>query len=195
LDGATPAQITDFKRMNTAPKPGSNVVHNEKVHLQAVTPDLQSQDTERHARIFRNHILGASGFPEHWYGGGGDVNRATASEMAAPTMKGLQYRQRLVRMILEDILRLQLTQAQAVRPELLRADLTFTVVMPRMDVANVGEIAQALTQVAGAGLVAQDRGWILPEQAAQLFATTAALLGVELEPQEGTTAAQQEEFA
>lgn len=181
LENADDAKIADWKRRNPPPKPGSLFVHNEKVKMAAVTPDLQSEDTERHARIFRNHVLGASGFPEHWYGGGGDVNRATAAEMGTPTYKSLQSRQLVTKYILQDILTTQVREAQARRRELRGVEeVTFEIMMPRLSIIDLVKAAGALKDVAAAAIVAEDRQWIAQEQAARLFAAAAALVGVDL---------------
>ena len=182
LDGADDEYIQEFKRKNaTAPKPGSSVVHNEKVHLAAVTPDLKAADNEITARLARNQILGASGFPEHWYGGGGDVNRATASEMGIPTIKRLQSRQRFAKHILHDILSMQIHEAQARQGSLRSADGDFEIEFPRIDTTDLQQAATALKDIAAAALVAETNGWVTKEQAARLFAVTAALTGVEID--------------
>jgi hypothetical protein len=173
LKGLSQAQIDDWKKRNPPPKPGSLFAHNENVTLQAVAPDLQSEDTERHARVFRNHVLGSAGIPEHWFGGGGDINRATAAEMGLPTFKRFQARQLLIKCILEDVARYQLTQAGMSEAE-------FEVVMPRMVISDVTRAAAALQQVASASSVAQAQGWVDGMGAARLFAAAAALIGVDL---------------
>lgn len=180
LEGMTQAQINEWKHANPPPKPGSIFPHNEKVTLNAITPDLKGDDNESHARLVRNQILGAAGFPEHWYGGGGDVNRATAAEMATPTIKSLQARQRVVKAILTEVLTFQVQQAQQAQPSYLRGvDTTFTVEFPRLDAANLQAAALALKDVAAAALVAEGNGWITTAQAARLFAAVAVLVGVE----------------
>jgi hypothetical protein len=178
INNADENAIAAWKRKNPAPKPGSLFVHNEKVIMQAVTPSLQSADSETHARIFRNHILGSAGFPEHWYGGGGDVNRATATEMDTPTLKGLQFRQLITRHIVLDLLCYQLEQAGFLGTA--RIDELVSINMPRMEVRDVHQAALALQQVSAAALIAEGQGWITREQAAQLFAITAQLIGADL---------------
>ena len=42
-----------------------------------------------HRLVGRRQLPSGAALPEHWFGGGGDVNRATAAEMDAPTMKAL----------------------------------------------------------------------------------------------------------
>jgi hypothetical protein len=75
-------------------KSGSTFGHNDSVELEAKTPDLKANDTSTQARMQRNHILGE--IPEHWFGGGGDVNKATSMEMGTPVFKMMSSRQRYV---------------------------------------------------------------------------------------------------
>jgi len=83
--GADDTKIREKARSIKAPTPGSVRVHNESEVWKAETPDLQAADTSNGARLFRNHVLGAASIPEHWFGGGGDVNLATSAEMGGPT--------------------------------------------------------------------------------------------------------------
>ena len=77
-------------------KSGSVYGHNEKVKLEASTPDLKAVDAKEGASIFRNHILGNRSIPEFWYGGGGDANKAIAMEMGAPAYKMMSSRQQMI---------------------------------------------------------------------------------------------------
>ena len=86
-----------------APAPGTVRVHNEGETWQAISPTLQAQDAGAGARLFRNHALSGLGWPEHWFGGGGDVNRATAAEMGDPAFKTLLARRREWTAILEEV--------------------------------------------------------------------------------------------
>jgi hypothetical protein len=42
-------------------------VHNDAEEWNAEAPDLKVNDTENASRLFRNHVLGGSTMPEHWY--------------------------------------------------------------------------------------------------------------------------------
>lgn len=52
--------------------------------LEAKSASLQAADTSESARLLRNHVLGGGTVPEHWFGGGGDVNRAALARWANP---------------------------------------------------------------------------------------------------------------
>ena len=98
LKGMTQAEIDDWlKKYGTRPRPASIRAHNENVTYGTAAPDLQSADMAASGRQFKNHILGAAGFPESWFGEGGETNLATAVEQGGPTFKTLKERQRFVK--------------------------------------------------------------------------------------------------
>ena len=101
LKGATPEEVEKRASQIAPPKPGSVRVHNDSEQWEALAPSLGSYESESNARLFRNHIMGGQTIPEHWFGGGGDVNRATAGEMGEPTFKVFNMRQSYLGYILE----------------------------------------------------------------------------------------------
>lgn len=61
------------------------------------------------AKLFLRLVgLCMGGFPEHWFGEGGDVNRSTAGEMSTPAVKICLQRQAVIRNYLDRLLRLEL---------------------------------------------------------------------------------------
>ncbi|MCC7484549.1 MAG: hypothetical protein IT529_06125, partial [Burkholderiales bacterium] len=110
LKNAAEPKVAERARNFTAPKPGSAYVHNDSEMLDPKTPDLKAVDTAEGARLFRNHVLGGATMPETWFGGGGDVNRSTAAEMAEPTLRIYTMRQRTLKHMLESIGRYVLLQ-------------------------------------------------------------------------------------
>ena len=147
VNGATPEVIKEHLA-NFSKKSGSVYGHNEMVTLTPAAPEMKALDAESGARMFRNHIMGRFGYPEHWYGGGGDVNRATASEMDLPAMKMLSYKQNYIKFMLEEILGYQVSQAR--RAGYLRApeDATFSVTTPPMQPKDVSKFGSMVQQVA-----------------------------------------------
>ena len=171
-------QINNFVK-----KAGSVFGHNEKVKAEAKSPTLQAPDFADGARLFRNHILGPFGYPEHWYGGGGDVNRATAVEMGTPTFKMLSSKQRYFKYLIESILDFQIEmglKAKYLRmPEEKAYD--YEVIVPELSVKDVGKYATVIGQVSTSLAVAQDRKWIDRETARKIFGVAINYLGVELD--------------
>jgi hypothetical protein len=173
----------DEQLKNFSKKSGSVFAHNEKVKLEACAPDLKSVDAAEGARLFRNHILGAKGLPEHWYGGGGDVNRATAAEMDKPTMKKLTSRQTYFKYVVESIFDFVILSARNAR-YLKVADedaRSYTVNAPELDTKDIAKIGTAVQQLAVSVALAQNQGWLDEDSARKIFADGLKLLGIELD--------------
>ncbi|MFZ2053612.1 MAG: hypothetical protein WAU81_05390, partial [Candidatus Aminicenantales bacterium] len=182
VTGGDKSAIEDQIR-NFVKKSGSIFGHNEKVAAEPKAPNLQAPDFAEGARLFRNHILGPFGYPEHWYGGGGDVNRATAVEMGTPTFKMLSSKQRYFKFLIESILDYQIEKGLESRflkmPEEKAYD--YEVIVPELSVKDVGKYATVIGQVSTSLAVAQDRKWIDRETARQIFGVVINYLGVEID--------------
>ncbi len=187
LTGATPEEVEERASKIQAPRPGAVRVHNDSEEWDAVTPDLKSEDSNQLARIFRNHIMGGGTLPEHWFGGGGDVNRATAGEMGEPTFKVFTMRQRVWSYILVELGRYQVRQrAQAYvgdgAEELVEGDeYNVTAEFPELTARDTSKYAQALQQVVVAVGLAIDREMLTPETGIEMIAMMAGQLGIEID--------------
>lgn len=179
LTGADPEAVKEYEKNFKPPSPNSTFVHNDSVKLEAKSPELQAADTSESARLLRNHVLGGSTTPEHWFGGGGDVNRAAASEMGEPTFKMYTGRQNFLKLMLEEIGRFVLWRAAqtggttpdwsedkwqvtAVFPELVNRDVT-------KFAAAMGSVVTAVIQMIDAGLLTEETGLKLVADVAQRF--------------------------
>lgn len=187
LVGMDQQQINAWMAATEKPKPGSWFGHNENVILEPKTPQLHAGDTTLHSRLYRNHILGAMGFGEHWYGGQSNSNLATAEATHTPTFKRYTQRQRYVKYMLEHVINYQLRIAA--EGGLIDADKQddYKIEMPQMVTEDLTKIAASLTQLTGAAAQAVDLGWIQADTAQRLFATVASRLGVDV-PQDPITA-------
>lgn len=188
MTGATPEEIDERASKITAPKAGSVRLHNDAEEWTAVTPDLKSEDSGKLARVFRNHIMGGGTIPEHWFGGGGDVNRATAGEMGEPTFKIFTMRQTTWKYILCELGKYQLRRRMMVvlgegADELIKNDeYTVFAEFPELTARDTSKYAQALQQVVVACGLAIERGVMTEETAAHMIANMASQLGVEIDP-------------
>lgn len=182
VEGAQPNEIDDHIKKFTK-KSGSIYGHNEKITLNAVTPDLNAVDAEAGARMLRNHILGSRSIPEHWYGGGGDVNRATAAEMGGPVLKTLSMRQKIVKHILEDMFTHAIRKARSAGFLRVTDDQAkaFSVVTPELDAKDVSKFSAAVQQVAAALIGAETQGWIDKDTARKIFGVTMGFIGIEID--------------
>ena len=201
LAGADEEAVAKRAAEISAPAPGNVRVHNDSETWQALAPQLGAHDAGEGARLYRNHILGVGAFPEHWFGGGGDVNRATAAEMGDPGFKTLAMRQRLWTQIL------RCAAAHAIRRRLDPAgksmfdldnphpDLAPSVEWPEMVVRDASRHAAALAQTTGAVAVALDRGLLSEATALRLLRALAERLGVEFDVDQELEAARAETAA
>ena len=196
LVGANPDDVKKRAQEISAPKPGSVRVHNDAETWKAETPELNAVDTSDGARLFRNHVLGGATVPETWFGGGGDVNRATAAEMNEPTFKMLSMRQRYWKHILESIGRYVLYKVneKAGGKTIDWSDPAWTVVaeFPELSVKDTSKYAAALAQVATACVQAITAKLMTRGYAVRIIGAVAARLGVEADPEQELTDAQAE---
>ena len=155
-------------------------MHNDSVELKPQSPQLQAADTSQSARLLRNHVLGGSTMPEHWFGGGGDVNRAAASEMGEPTFKTYSLRQSFLRLMLEEIGRYVLLCAARVRgetPNWAEDRWQVTAVFPELLNRDLTKFASALQSVVSAVIQMIDAGLMTEETALKLVADVAQRFG------------------
>ncbi|MDD5170030.1 MAG: hypothetical protein PHN75_14525 [Syntrophales bacterium] len=164
-------------------KSGSVYGHNEKTKLEASTPDLKTFEASEGARLIRNHIMGRWGYPEHWYGGGGDVNLATAKEMSGPALKMLSQKQLAVKYILQDMLTYQAHQARNARYLKVSDEDAgkISVVTPKMDTGDVSKLGSMVQQIATALIGAETQGWVDKDTARKIFAAIVNFTGVDID--------------
>ena len=197
LDGMTEEQIREYAKKQRPPRRGSARYHNERVHWNAVTPDLKSYEIAKHARTFLAHIAMRRGFPVHWLSTAEDVNVATAKEMGIPTIKRLTSRQKNVVAVLRKVIRFvvrRAVDAGVLAPELpvldaqgqetdtrKAADECFRIVAPELSVRDMGSITTALSQLATALTLAVSQGLLSKETGTRLLSALGSMLGVEIE--------------
>jgi len=184
LKGATKDEVAARAREIRSPSSGSVRVHNDSEEWKTESPDLKAADSAVGARLFRNHILGGLTLPEHWFGGGGDVNRNTASEMGEPTFKVFSMIQRDLKHALEEVAAYVLRQRRGALTgsELAGRSLgRVTAVFPELTARDTTKWAAALQQVAAACVSAMDAGLMTQETAVSIIAQIAGRLGVDID--------------
>ncbi len=164
-------------------KSGSVFGHNEKVALEAKTPDLKSQDADTGARLLRNHILGAHGIPSFWYGGGEDANRALGVEMGTPAFKMLGSKQRYFKYILETIFDRVIQKALEARYLQVPEDeaYNYTLNLPELTSKDIAKYSTAIQQLTTSIMAAQTQGWIDKDTSSKIFAFALSMVGYELD--------------
>ncbi|ABE50963.1 hypothetical protein [Methylobacillus flagellatus] len=185
ITGATPEQVASRAKEITAPAPNSVRVHNDQEKWKAEAPNLNSADTSNTGRLLRNHILGGGTIPEHWFGGGGDVNRAAASEMGEPTFKVFSMRQKVAKSILEEIgtyvLRQECIAVLGQEPDEDDPAYEVEVIFPEMTSRDTSKYASALQQVIVAVGIAIDKKLLSEETGLSLIGTVSGRLGIEID--------------
>ena len=180
------------------PRPGSNLVHNEAVSIQPLAPSLQLAESVMANKFRLGLILGALGIPEHWFGMGGDVNRAVGTVMADPTIKMLTAWQRVAIGIVTQALRFVVDQAVAhgtlpadvpvedpdgnPTGEMVPARLAFVVDAPDMDPTDSLQVAGVLLQTTNALATAESEGLVSSTTARRALWLVLSQLGLAIDP-------------
>lgn len=158
-------------------------VHNEKMNWEPKAPKLQAIEIKESAGVFRNHILGNKSIPEHWYGGGGDVNRATAGESNEPILAFVRSRQNMVKHILTQIIRYAIRSALDARyltvPE--EEAFKFSINMPEATNTDLNKLSTAVRDIVNSLVAAAAQGWVDQAQAVKIFAFVIAMIGFEID--------------
>ena len=188
LKGATEADVLKKAAKIHAPKPNSVRVHNDAEEWKTESPDLKTGDSESAAKLIRNHILGGATIPEHWFGGAGDVNRATGEDMSGPTFKAMSMRQAFIGHMLVTVGKYCIRQWELAHnqtePDLTDPIYAVSVQWPEMVVKDVTKYAAALVQVTMAASQAIDKGLLTKKKAIAIIETIASGLGVSFDAAE-----------
>lgn len=119
------------------PRVGTVLLQNKRVKWGFIHPELAASDLETSVKLFHRRIETSSGLPEHWFGQGGDVNRATALEMNSPTHKWLKERQQQFRDYISDLVQFVIDQGRIFTDRLKTvSDFSFEVSVEEIAVAD-----------------------------------------------------------
>ncbi len=182
LTGADEPEVKRQSRLIQTPKPGSVRVHNDAETWKAESPNLGSHDIDTSAKLFRNHVLGGATIPEHWFGGGGDVNRSTSESMGDPTFKIMSLRQAFIGYMLSEMARYVIRQWELAHtskePDLSADVYRFSVQFPEMIAKDTTRYAAALQQVTQAVSLAITDKLLSVKTGIQVIEAIAGRLGV-----------------
>lgn len=172
LEGATDEVIREWLKEQALPKPGSIRAHNEKVKWQAATPELEAADASKEANLFKMQILGGAGFPNLWFGEGGETIRAGSDEMSLPTLKHLQKRQKYFGFILKYIFQFVIDRAIEAGG-VLKDDVNtkFEIFAAPLTKKRSAQLGIAAGRVTDSIVQAQEKEWITKEQAGEAYKT------------------------
>lgn len=177
------------------PGRGSVRVHNEQEEWEAQAPSLNAVDRAETARMFRNHALGGASIPEHFFGGGGDVNRSTGDSMSDPFFKVATMRQTFLRHMLQEMghyVLYQRARAAGQTPDWGEEAWQVTVTFPEMVTKDVTKLASALQACVTAVASAIAERLITRKTGLQVIATAAKRLDIDIDPEAELAAVEEE---
>jgi hypothetical protein len=159
-------KMQDYAR---PPEPGSIVIHNEQETWSSVQPNIDAGDVAEDGRSIKLMVAMGSGIPEHYLASGENSNRATAGEMALPTIKKFKRRQDYFGFVLTRILDRVVAEKQARGLLPAGIDTTIELIFPEIDTEDNVATAQAAGLTAQALAVAKQNGWVTDQTAAELL--------------------------
>ena len=159
MTGATDKAIDDYKQKNPQPKPGSVRYHSDKIKWEAVSPDLKTTDAQNLSDLFISYMGTGARMPKTWLNGLMDVNRAAAQELGEPAFKHLTARQKIVKYMINTLIKFVLDQAEIAgrlpkrknrRGSISPVGWNYTVAMPELRPKDLASGATTLVNVVNA---------------------------------------------
>jgi hypothetical protein len=195
LEGGDDKKVAELKDKLTKnpPRQGGVQVTNEKVKIEAQTPQFHGADMAEGARMVKLYGLGGAGLPAWFFADPVDANRSTAQEMQGPTGKKIEDRQNHLGECLQQVLNFVLDKAitAGVLPESI--DRTFQLEFPELAVRDLVNGATTLQSVSTSLVTGVQEGWIRNETAARAFHTVLSEIGVDIDDSKAEYELAQEE--
>lgn len=203
LKDADQTKVDDWLRRNgEAPRSGSVRAHNDQVQWSAVAPELGSFESAKESEVIKDHLAAGAGVPKVWLSAAEDVNRATATEMGAPTTRRLSRRQRYYLDCIGDMVRLvveRATLAGAIPTDARgRAQVydeqgqpteqyevpwkLVTLQGPEISTRETARMGGVLRQVADGLAVAESKGWFGVDTSRRVVAAYLNQMGIAFDP-------------
>lgn len=127
------------------PEAGDVNVHSKNVKWTIQTPNMYLQDSCEFLKFCLTYNCGTLNMPPHWFSEGGDVNKATASEMGTPVWAFIRDRKRLIIAFYRQIVRHALWISRHIH-KIPNEQLTFSIVSRDADPAAYNLIGKGLTE-------------------------------------------------
>lgn len=183
MQGLTKEQIEKLKI--DPPRPASVKVTNEKATWGVLSPSVGVNDQTETVRMYKNFILGGKGYPEHFFGDGGNANRATAGEMSQPTMRMLKRQQAKMKTMIKQHALFVVTRVSDAELGMKDGDfLEVEVQAVDFERKDAAVLAAGFTQTVSALVTAASRNWISDDKAKQVIDGFTQQYGVETNPDE-----------
>jgi hypothetical protein len=183
IEGASEQDAKDFVRKNTPIVPNMMFAHNEQIKYDVKSPNLRAEDASFEDKTIRNYLLGSFGFPEHFFGSGGDTNRATAMEMHEPVVRMLKNKQRIFANQFRRVIEFVKYHAK------IRGLLTdkayyskYEIEYPEVSYRDMQRSGLTMMYLAQSLAIAVERSWLTDRDAAELYSSVASGFGPNIDP-------------
>jgi hypothetical protein len=196
LNGADQKTVEKYQKSITDNPPRQGGVHvtNDKVDIEALTPDFKGADMSAGAEMVKKYGLGGAGLPDWFFGDSGSGNRSTAQEMQGPTGKKLLTRQNHQVNCIKRMTTFVLQQAKLHGTLGVNVNTNHTIEVPELLVRDLTAASNVLVDAAESAALAEDRGWIRGETAARFFHVLMGNLGIVIDDSAAEYKAAQEEL-
>jgi hypothetical protein len=196
LEGADQKTTEEYSKKKTQNpvRQGGVEVTNEKVKIEAMTPDFKGGDMSAGAEMVKKYGVGGAGLPDWFFGDSGSGNRSTATEMQGPTGKKFKMRQLHQVDCIKRITSFVLEQAQMHGTLGKNVNTAHTIEVPELLVRDLTGAANVLTGATQAVAEAEDRGWVQGETAARIFHMLIGELGTEIDDSKAEYEAAQQQL-
>lgn len=194
IEGAGAPELQEFSNMNfpggKPAKPGTNVITNEKVTAETLTPDLNAADSSNMVEMIKLATVGPAGWPIFAYGGGGNVNNTVSREMMTFAMWEISEVQAFVKQLIylplfvavkEAVRAGRMTKAGKLTPDV---DTDFKIRFGNPFPRDMVQSSASAMQIVNAAITARDSGLCGEETARRFFAVAANEIGIEVTEQE-----------
>ncbi len=151
------------------PEPGSVVIHNESEKWSAVKPEINGNDAANDGRAIKLMVAVGAQLPEHYLSDGDGPTKATAAEMALPTLLKFQRRQYVMRNMLRAILDRVMQEATRARRLPEGIDSGYEIQFPEIEVTDNQALATATQVMVTALTAAKQQGWVSDETCMRLL--------------------------
>jgi hypothetical protein len=170
LDGAGPGDI-ESKQAQYAqpPSPGSVIVTDETELWTPVQPHIQAEDVRDDGKALRLMIAAGAGIPLHYLGEGESATRSTAQEMAGPTVRHYEHRQKFFCDLVLDVVEKAAYRARAAgRMHHPRGGLQLTTTVSDLREEDSLKVARAASTIVSYLVELKRLGWITDRKAMEL---------------------------
>jgi len=186
MTGASPEDCDDMTASLEAkpPRPGAFLVHNEWVKWDPMEVGLKAQNITDESLLIRNYVLGGLGIPVHFFSEPQGAGRAIAESMASPAYQSMESRQQEIEGFIRQILDFVIDQKTLGGMIDKGIDRTYDVIMPKISLRSLQRTGGAMSRVAQALAIAQEKGWLEDSQGKKIFRAMLEQLGfgVDLTP-------------